>query len=111
MPETNDYPSKYDPKREAQVPSMRTSVLRIAGAVVVSALMASANPTYATPISFERKFANCTELNKVYPGGVAKNSKVTNKGGATKNTPAVKPAIYKKNVSKDRDKDGIACEK
>jgi hypothetical protein len=36
---------------------------------------------------------------------------VTNKGGATKNTPAVKPAIYKKNVSKDRDKDGIACEK
>jgi hypothetical protein len=90
---------------------MRTSVLRIAGALVVSALLASANPTYATPISFERKFANCTELNKVYPGGVAKNGKVKNKGGATKNTPAVRPAIYKKNVSKDRDKDGIACEK
>jgi hypothetical protein len=90
---------------------MRTSVLRIAGTLVVSALLASANPTYATPISFERKFANCTELNKVYPGGVAKNGKVTNKGGATKNTPAVRPAIYKKNVSKDRDKDGIACEK
>ena len=90
---------------------MIKSVLRIAGVVIVSALLASANPTYAAPISLERKFANCSELNKVYPGGVAKNSKVTNKGGATKNTPAVKPAIYKKNVSKDRDKDGIACEK
>ena len=85
-------------------------MLRIAGAVVVSALLASANPTYAAPISFERKFANCTELNNFYPGGVAKNSKVTNKGGATKNTPAVNPAIYKKNATKDRDRDGIACE-
>ena len=90
---------------------MRTTIVRIAGALIVFALVASANPAFASPISLERKFANCTELNKVYPGGVAKNSKVTNKGGKTEYTPAVKPAVYKKNVTKDRDKDGIACEK
>lgn len=59
----------------------------------------------------EKKFSNCSALNAVYPGGVAKNSKVTNKGGATNNTPSVKPKIYKANASKDRDKDGIACER
>jgi hypothetical protein len=33
-----------------------------------------------------KKFKNCTELNKVYPGGVAKPGAV-NKGGATKKNP------------------------
>ncbi len=57
-----------------------------------------------------KKFKNCTELNKVYPGGVAKPGAV-NKGGATKNQPTVNAALYKANVKSDRDKDGIACEK
>jgi hypothetical protein len=59
----------------------------------------------------DSKFANCSALNKLYPGGVAKNKKVQNRGGETKETPAVKPNIYKLNSSKDRDKDGIACER
>ncbi len=57
-----------------------------------------------------KKFKNCTELNKVYPGGVAKPGAV-NKGGATKNEPTFDAAIYKANIKSDRDKDGIACEK
>jgi hypothetical protein len=58
----------------------------------------------------EKKFKNCTELNKVYPGGVAKPGAV-NKGGATKNQPIINAALYKANIKSDRDKDGIACEK
>ena len=54
---------------------------------------------------------NCTELNKVYPGGVAKSKSVKNKGGATKKKPIVSAALYSENKTKDRDGDGIACEK
>ena len=57
------------------------------------------------------KFKNCTELNKTYPGGVAKNAKVTNLGGKTKYKPFVSAEIYKLHTKMDRDKDGIACER
>jgi hypothetical protein len=57
-----------------------------------------------------KKFKNCTELNKVYPGGVAKPGAVNN-GGTTKNQPTINDALYKANIKSDRDKDGIACEK
>ena len=50
-------------------------------------------------------------MNKVYKGGVAKSSKIKNKGGKTKYKPHVSKAIYDKNKSRDRDKDGIACER
>lgn len=59
----------------------------------------------------EKKFANCSALNKVYPGGVAKSSKAKNKGGATNYAPEVNSKIYEANKGKDRDKDGIACER
>ena len=55
-------------------------------------------------------FKNCTELNKVYPGGVALPGAV-NSGGTTKLTPKFSKKIYKANKKYDRDKDGIACEK
>ena len=55
-------------------------------------------------------FKNCTELNKVYPGGVALPGAV-NVGGATKLTPKFDKKIYEANKKSDRDKDGIACEK
>ena len=55
-------------------------------------------------------FKNCTELNKVYPGGVALPGAV-NKGGKTKLTPKYNKKLYKANKKSDRDKDGIACEK
>ncbi|MFJ8259567.1 excalibur calcium-binding domain-containing protein [Peribacillus asahii] len=56
-------------------------------------------------------FKNCTAMNKTYKGGVAKSSKIKNKGGKTKYKPLVSKAIYDANKSKDRDKDGIACER
>jgi Excalibur calcium-binding domain len=66
---------------------------------------------YLSPAnSAAKKFKNCTELNKVYPGGVAKPGAV-NKGGAVKKKPFIDAALYKANIKSDRDKDGIACEK
>jgi hypothetical protein len=55
-------------------------------------------------------FKNCTELNKVYPGGVALPGAV-NMGGTTKMTPKYDKKLYAANKKSDRDKDGIACEK
>ncbi len=55
-------------------------------------------------------FKNCTELNKVYPGGVALPGAV-NAGGVTKLTPKFDKKLYEANKKSDRDKDGIACEK
>ena len=55
-------------------------------------------------------FKNCTELNKVYPGGVAMPGAI-NSGGMTKKTPKYNKALYLANKKSDRDKDGIACEK
>jgi hypothetical protein len=58
-----------------------------------------------------RAYKNCTELNKVYKGGVAKSAKVKNKGGKTKYKPTVSLKVYNLNKKSDRDKDGIACER
>ena len=55
-------------------------------------------------------FKNCTELNKVYPGGVAL-PRAVNAGGETKKEPKYDKALYAANKKSDRDKDGIACEK
>ncbi len=71
---------------------------------------AAPSPAEAHLVVLEKKFSNCTELNKVYPGGVAKSAKSVNKGGKTKKTPTVNAKVYSANSSKDRDKDGIACE-
>ncbi|XYY60247.1 excalibur calcium-binding domain-containing protein [Bacillus velezensis] len=58
-----------------------------------------------------KTYQNCKALNKVYKGGVAKSSKVKNKGGRTKYKPYVSKALYNANKRLDRDKDYIACEK
>ncbi|MGK4044352.1 excalibur calcium-binding domain-containing protein [Heyndrickxia oleronia] len=56
-------------------------------------------------------YKNCTELNKVYRGGVAQSASVKNKGGKTRYTPFVSKELYNKNTRLDRDKDLIACER
>ena len=55
-------------------------------------------------------FKNCTELNRVYPGGVALPGAI-NSGGTTRKEPIYNKALYMANKKSDRDKDGIACEK
>jgi hypothetical protein len=63
-----------------------------------------------TAAQASKVFKNCTELNKVYPGGVALPGAV-NAGGMTKLTPKFNKKLYDANKKSDRDKDGIACEK
>ena len=74
--------------------------------LVVFVVVASSTQSNAA----DKKFKNCTELNKVYPGGVALPGAV-NAGGATKKEPKYDKALYTANKGSDRDKDGIACEK
>ncbi|MFK3987249.1 MULTISPECIES: excalibur calcium-binding domain-containing protein [Exiguobacterium] len=50
-------------------------------------------------------------MNKTYKGGVAKTKTTKNKGGKTKYKPYANSSLYEANKSKDRDKDGIACER
>lgn len=69
-------------------------------AVPVAASAASA-PTYS----------NCAAMNRVYPGGVSLTKNAVNRGGKIKYRPAFNAAVYKANKSKDRDGDGIACER
>lgn len=75
-------------------------------------LLGSAYPPRAADAAQQvQKFKNCTELNRVYKGGVAKSASIKNKGGKTKHQPFVSSALYNANQKMDRDKDGIACEK
>jgi len=74
--------------------------------LIFGLIVCAPQTTYAAA----KKFKNCTELNKVYPGGVALPGAV-NKGGVTKKEPKYDKALYTANKSSDRDKDGIACEK
>ena len=86
-------------------------ILRILGLVLVGCLLSVAGGVAnASPLVLDKKFSNCSALNKVYPGGVAKAKNWKNKGGEIKNTPSVNAKVYAENQSKDRDKDGIACE-
>ena len=74
--------------------------------LVFGLLIPSTYPSFAAA----KKFKNCTELNKVYPGGVALPGAI-NVGGTTKQTPKYDKKLYEANKKSDRDKDGIACEK
>jgi hypothetical protein len=74
------------------------------------ALVVAASVLHSTPAQATKVFKNCTELNKVYPGGVALPGAV-NAGGMTKLTPKFSKKLYEANKKSDRDKDGIACEK
>ena len=81
----------------------RAQIILLVSVLVVGFLGTPANAA-------AKMFKNCTELNKVYPGGVALPGAV-NAGGATKKEPKYDKALYTANKSSDRDGDGIACEK
>ena len=78
--------------------------------LVIAALILGFSLSNPTANAAAKVFKNCTELNKVYPGGVALPGAV-NAGGETKKEPKYDKALYTANKKSDRDKDGIACEK
>jgi hypothetical protein len=78
--------------------------------LLITALILGFSLSNPTANAAEKVFKNCTELNKLYPGGVALPGAV-NAGGETKKEPKYDKALYNANKKSDRDKDGIACEK
>jgi hypothetical protein len=80
--------------------------IAISSALIITLFILTTSPVNAAA----KKFKNCAELNKVYPGGVALPGAV-NAGGVTKKEPKYDKALYIANKKSDRDGDGIACEK
>lgn len=59
-----------------------------------------------------KKFSNCAKLNKVYPHGVGRPGAVDHTSGEPVTNFTRNRKVYKQNKKgRDRDKDGIACEK
>ena len=80
--------------------------IAVSSVLIITLFILTTSPVNAAA----KKFKNCTELNKVYPGGVALPGAI-NAGGATKKEPKYDKALYTANKKSDRDGDGIACEK
>lgn len=99
----------------------RTRLVRSLGiaaattALAASVVVGGASTAQAAPTVYK----NCTAVQKVYSGGIAKKSvtknKVTSKGKTTyralKGTVKKDDALYNANKKMDADADGIACEK
>ncbi len=96
------YPSAMNPK-------MRNALSAIVCLALISVAPVPSGADFQRGL-LSKKFSNCAELTKVFPGGVAKSAKSVNKGGEIKKKPTVNAKVYAENAGKDRDKDGIACE-
>lgn len=71
-------------------------------------LLSQATAASAAPA---RAFANCTEMHKVYKGGVAKpGARDVRASGRARFAPLVSLALDNANTKSDRDRDGVACE-
>ncbi|WP_248173521.1 MULTISPECIES: excalibur calcium-binding domain-containing protein [unclassified Microbacterium] len=88
------------------------------GSAAVAAPTMERTQTHASVVQKKpvvKTFKNCTELNKVHRGSVAKAGVTGNMVKGKKKPFTVKPTVstplYKANQKMDRDKDGIACEK
>ncbi len=75
---------------------------KIVFVLVTLTLLVGAHVATAAPAKI---YKNCEALRAVYPKGVAQTKVASKKTGAK-----YAPSIYKQNKSKDRDKDGSACE-
>ena len=55
-------------------------------------------------------FPNCKAVDKTYPHGIAKNAHAATHASGLTGRPFVSAKLYRQNSTKDRDKDGVACE-
>jgi len=89
---------------------MQKGMAMLLSLVLVTGFMGTTQVDAAKKVTL-KTYKNCTEINKVYKGGIARTSKVKNKGGATKYKPYANQKLYDLNKKSDRDKDYIACER
>ena len=67
----------------------------------------TAAPSHAATGSYK----NCTALNKVYPHGVGRPGARDKTSGTPVTNFKVSNSLYRANSARDRDGDGVACEK
>ncbi|BEL05499.1 hypothetical protein Q0Z83_036900 [Actinoplanes sichuanensis] len=87
----------------------RITAVLVAGLIAATGTIVAVSPAEAAA----KRYANCAALNKVYKHGVGLKGAKDKVRGKTKpvTTFTRNNAVYKANKSRDRDKDGIACEK
>lgn len=78
--------------------------------LAVASVGISTAPATALP-SGAKAFPNCSAVQKVYPHGIAKSTAAARTATGLKGTPKISASLYAANKSKDRDGDGVACEK
>jgi hypothetical protein len=81
----------------------------IAPLAVIAVLMAF-GPVTSTGAAV-RSFKNCTAMNRVYPHGVGRTGARDHTSGTPVTNFRRSNAGYSRNRARDRDRDGIACEK
>lgn len=74
--------------------------------ILVAAIIVS----LSAPAAAATKYSNCSALRVKYAHGVAKSATAARKADGLKGKPFISAALYKANESKDRDRDGVACE-
>ncbi len=93
---------------------VRAAVVFAAPALLVAVLVhAPATPAQAASAPI-KTFANCDAMHRVpaYRGGIKKVGAVDRRAsGTARYKPYVSTARYKLNIARDRDKDGVACER
>jgi hypothetical protein len=97
---------------------LKRTLAATVAAVLLAAGGLAAAPAAQAAHAKPKKFANCTQMHKKFPGGVAKNKHAKNTktvGGKkvlaeSQYRPKIGKKWYKLNKGLDRDHDKIACE-
>jgi hypothetical protein len=102
-------------QREGRGVGLRRALVSVAAAVAIVSVVPSAAGALSVPQSAHTvaKYANCAAMNRVYKHGVGKPGAHDHVSGRTKpvTTFYKNLALYNANKARDRDNDGIACEK
>ncbi|MGV9712203.1 excalibur calcium-binding domain-containing protein [Gordonia sp. NPDC003424] len=85
--------------------TMMVGLMMAVGAVGLAPVVADAPAAAATT------YKNCKALNADYPHGVGKSGAVDSTSGTPVTDFTVDDDLYNANPGRDRDGDGIACEK
>jgi hypothetical protein len=73
-------------------------------------VVTSARPVATQPPA-QKTYANCAAMNAEHPHGVGRPGAVDHTSGTPVTNFEVNKALYEANTARDKDKDGIACEK
>ena len=104
------YPHNQKPGPEERDNMGKTKMTRGSVALVIGLALSVGTATPAE--AAVKKYSNCAKLNKDFPHGVGKPGARDKTSGAPVSNFTRNKKVYDKNKkARDRDKDGIACEK